>query len=706
MDPASKRESSFKISNKSPLANWSLFSFDSSSVPIFVLDAVDSRPTQVYSFASGINKEAFILLANLGSKAAIVARRPGKEGDPYVRRSLSKDEDFDQVATVLRKIDLSDSLMAHATLASAIDLLRAGAERHFVNLGLFSNYFLRERLVQHLTQRGRKLEGESSGFFEKFAGDIPTESDGALKILNALGYEERADQSNADTFKLLANGHDLHVNCIVTKANSLDTKSESSEVVPSYEAVSALSSSNWVILTNGRLWRLYSSRVNSPSTNYFEIDLEGVSSESDPRLRYFISLFSEQSLIPKPDGSDLDSIYELGLRYAKEIEDQIRVKIFEGQLFLNLARAVLSHSSSKKYTETELDFAKATALRLLYRILFVLYAESRNLLPTNNEKYMEISIDGIRQRLNDYEKKPEERTLWSKLSNLFNSIEKGNVSANVPEYDGELFRQTEGLDDLKPANRFLVPAIRELCEWNGRGIDYQNLGVRQLGSLYEALLEYNIRQAKEDLVVYKDGTLDAAAFADLKQKPKPFVEKGEIYLVSKGVLRKGTGSYYTPDEIVRFLTSKGLEPILERRKKSFEDHIKQLNDQRKRDEKLESAIIEDLLGIKVIDPAMGSGHFLVSAVDRITAWVTDILHEHPEAPLARIIDEEREEILQTQKDKGIEIDSKLLTDAIILKRLVMKRCVYGVDINPLAVELAKLSLWLDSFTIGVPPDFP
>ncbi|MDG7001748.1 MAG: hypothetical protein JRN15_21850, partial [Nitrososphaerota archaeon] len=108
----------------------------------------------------------------------------------------------------------------------------------------------------------------------------------------------------------------------------------------------------------------------------------------------------------------------------------------------------------------------------------------------------------------------------------------------------------------------------------------------------------------------------------------------------------------------------------------------------------------------VIDPAMGSGHFLVSAVDRITACVKDILHEHPEAPLARIIDEEREEILQTQKDKGIEIDSKLLTDAIILKRLVMKRCVYGVDINPLAVELAKLSLWLDSFTIGVPPDFP
>ncbi|MCL5068909.1 MAG: hypothetical protein M1368_11250, partial [Thaumarchaeota archaeon] len=502
-----------------------------------------------------------------------------------------------------------------------------------------------------------------------------------------------------------ANGRDLHVSCVVTRASSLDTKGDSSEAVPSYEAVSALSNSNWVVLTNGRLWRLYSGRVNSPSTNYFEIDLEAVSGKSDPRLNYFVSLFSAASFIPKADGSDLDSVYELGLRYAKEIEDQLRTKVFEGQLFLNLARAVLSHTSSRKHTETELDAAKATALRLLYRILFVLYAESRNLLPTDNEKYMDISLEAIRRKLNDYEKKPEEHGLWQKLSNLFNSIEKGNVSANVPEYDGELFRRTEGLDDLKPKNRFLAPALRELCEWNGRGIDYQNLGVRQLGSLYEALLEYNVRQAKEDLVVYKDGTLDAAAFADLKQKPKPFVEKGELYLASKGVLRKGTGSYYTPDEIVKFLTVKGLEPILETRKRSFEDHVKQLKEQRKRDEQLERAVIEDLLGVKVIDPAMGSGHFLVSAVDRITSWITDRLREHPEAPLARIIDEEREEIIKTQGEKGIEIDPKLLTDAIILKRLVMKRCVYGVDINPLAVELAKLSLWLDSFTIGVPLTF-
>ncbi|MGA2877122.1 MAG: hypothetical protein ABSE82_16520, partial [Nitrososphaerales archaeon] len=116
-------------------------------------------------------------------------------------------------------------------------------------------------------------------------------------------------------------------------------------------------------------------------------------------------------------------------------------------------------------------------------------------------------------------------------------------------------------------------------------------------------------------------------------------------------------------------------------------------------------MIDDLLGIRVVDPAMGSGHFLVAVVDHITAWIMDRLKDHPEAPLARIIDEDRERVVKEQKEKGIEISAELLSDSIILKRLVMKRCVYGVDINPLAVELAKLSLWLDSFTIGTPLTF-
>jgi hypothetical protein len=484
----------------------------------------------------------------------------------------------------------------------------------------------------------------------------------------------------------------------------MDGKCESNEVVPSYQAVSALRQVHWVMLTNGRLWRLYSSRVSSSSTNYLEVDLDGVTSDNDARLLYFVSLFSAASLAPKPSGSDLDSIFEGGLKYAQEIKDELSSKVFEGQLFLNLVRAVIAHSPSRVYKEDELEKGKATALRLLYRMLFILYAESRNLLPVNNPNYS--SFDrGIRQRLGDFEKLPEGPELWRVLTILFRSIENGDAKAGVPTYDGELFRQDQDLDDLQPKNEYLAPAIRELTEIGGKGIDYQNLGVRHLGSLYEALLEYDVRQAEEDLVVYKDGTLDAAYAADLKAKPKPFVAKGELHLSSRGLARKGTGSYYTPDELVRFLAKNGLHHVLESRRKSFEAHIAELNAKREKDSDLEKVAIDDLLGIKVVDPAMGSGHFLVAAVDHITGWIMDILKEHPEAPLARIIDEDREKVIKEQKEKGIEISTELLSDSIILKRLVTKRCVYGVDINPLAVELAKLSLWLDSFHVDEPDHY-
>lgn len=675
-------------------------------MPFFLVDAKGSRATQLYSFASGINKEAFILLANLGDRLVMVIRRPGKEGDPYLRLVLQNEEEVERVIGIVRRVDLlSNTLTAHAGLSDAVGLLRVGAERHFVNLGLFSNYFLRERLTRHLAERGRRVEKEASGLFNRFGGEIPTDAGNVKSVLEELGYKPMLINTTAHPeYRLLSGSTKLDAVCVVTKADSLDTK-KSQEAVPSYQAVSALKEVHWVILTNGRLWRLYSSRVSSSSTNYFEVDLEGITSDDDQRLQYFVSLFSAPALMPKELGSDLDSVYEGGLRYAQEIRDELSSKVFEGQLFLNLVRAVIGHSHKKAYREEELDNAKAMSLRLLYRILFVLYAESRNLLPTGNPNYDEMSLEGTRNRLAEYERHADGDELWEGLRRLFRTIENGNVKAGVPVYDGELFRKARDLDNLDLRNRYLVQAIRELTELDGKGIDYQNLGVRHLGSLYEALLEYDVRQAEEDLVVYKDGTLDAAYAADLKAKPKPFVSKGELYLSSRGLARKGTGSYYTPDELVKFLAKNGLQAVLESRQKSFEAHMAELNSKRGKDAELEKAVVEDLLGIKVVDPAMGSGHFLVAVVDHITSWIMDRLKEHPEAPLARIIDEDREKVIREQKEKGIEINTELLSDSVILKRLVMKRCVYGVDINALAVELAKLSLWLDSFTIGTPLTF-
>jgi Eco57I restriction-modification methylase len=116
-------------------------------------------------------------------------------------------------------------------------------------------------------------------------------------------------------------------------------------------------------------------------------------------------------------------------------------------------------------------------------------------------------------------------------------------------------------------------------------------------------------------------------------------------------------------------------------------------------------VVDELFNIKILDPAMGSGHFLVEAVDYITDKTLDFLNAFPWNPVIAHLFRMREKILHEVEGKEITIDAKRLTDVNLLKRHVLKRCIYGVDINPMAVELAKVSLWLDCFTLGAPLSF-
>jgi type I restriction-modification system DNA methylase subunit len=299
------------------------------------------------------------------------------------------------------------------------------------------------------------------------------------------------------------------------------------------------------------------------------------------------------------------------------------------------------------------------------------------------------------------EKEPESQSAWKALSRLFKAISNGDREIGMPQYNGALFEMDKEIDRLDISNKYLVPALRALLEIDGKGIDYQNLGVRHLGSLYESLLEYSVKQASTELAVIKGEYIDMSFTKDLKARYDSIVDKGDLYLSAGGLARKGTGSYYTPDKIVRFLVKKGLEPIFADREKKF---LEGLEKWRKTGDGAE-LLTKQLLDIRVVDPAMGSGHFLVATVNEIAMWIAGLLDRHPDAPLAKEIGEDRQRIIDEQAANGIEIDTELLTFNIILKRMVMKRCVYGVDINPLAVELAKLSLWLDSFTIGTPLTF-
>lgn len=707
-DEGRKRPYSFAFKSFVIPQSWRTFTYEL-PFPLFFIASPNAKYGEMRSFVSEIKLDIFMIIFDTGTLAYIFIKR-GRKGEHVLPIAVRTDEDSERVERILKKFTFTGNmLVAHSNLSQAFDQLREGAEKDFLNRGLFSNHFLKERLFDTISKRGRKPEKEAAKIYEAFGGNLPVDAESALKMLSALGFMPvSTDDGGHAQYLLRSDSLKLNVACVVASAASLDVKS-GDKPVPAYQAISLLSSNQWVILTNGRLWRLYSSRVLSSSTNYFEVDIEGIASEGDQRLLYFVSIFSASAFRADPEGiADLDAIYDGGIKYAKEIEDELRKKVFEEKLFLNLAKSILDHSASTKFDQQTLDQAKELSLKLLYRLLFILYAESRSLLPINCKKYQEISMEGLRSRLNAMEKEQDSDSAWRSIKILFKVVRMGSEKAgvpgsNVPEYDGELFAESE-LDGLTLKNKYLVPALRDLCESDGKGIDYQNLGVRHLGSLYEALLEYSIRQADNDLIVYNGEILDGSFAADLKSKTENFIQKGELYLSVGGLARKGTGSYYTPDALVRYLARKGLEQHFAAREGIFRKDMQALKD-KPGDPSLEAKTTDDILGLKVIDPAMGSGHFLVAVVDEITNWAISLLRQFPDAPLVKGIEEDRAQILSEQRKNGIILDESILTDSIILKRMVMKRCVYGIDINPLAVELAKLSLWLDSFTIGTPLTF-
>ena len=220
-----------------------------------------------------------------------------------------------------------------------------------------------------------------------------------------------------------------------------------------------------------------------------------------------------------------------------------------------------------------------------------------------------------------------------------------------------------------------------------RYINYRDLGVQQLGSIYERLLERE--------VVRQDGSIVV--------RPNVFA-------------RKDSGSYYTPDDLVDLIVRETVGPLADARIEAFaakaEDIASsQVSEDRRMGHLKRLDPAEMLLELKVCDPAMGSGHFLVNLVDYLADRVIEAMAEAEAlvdgylSPLVERIDGIRNTIIDNAEDRGWTFDPAQLDDRHIVRRMVLKRCVYGVDKNPMAVELAKVSLWLHTFTVGAPLSF-
>lgn len=494
---------------------------------------------------------------------------------------------------------------------------------------------------------------------------------------------------------------------------------------PSFQIVNYLDGTrvNWGILTNGIHWRLYYRLSSSPIQEYYEINLIDLLINDDVEsFKYFWLFFRKDAFIKDRQNLNfLERVREESNNYAREIEGELKKLIFN-EVFANLASGFIANITNTKIAppidiNDNVDLIYQGTLSFLYKILFLLYAESRNLLPINQENYRGYSLSLL---LKEIAEKCDQKKVFSEtfslyydhLLNLFRMVDSGDKSLNVPVYNGGLFKldfnpffkrenkkftTNQFLFTYKITDHILAPVLDQLARINGEYIDYKFLGVRDLGSIYEGLLEYRL-------------TID-------EEKPS------KVHLENDKGERKETGSYYTPEYIVNYIVQNTLDPILEEREKQFaqlmveiEQLLKDLQDSKKSAktikilrQDLESKkrqAYESLLDIKICDPAMGSGHFLVNAVDYLTRKLIIILNHYPDHnPILEQLEQIKQDIIDNLTNQGITVNENSLSPENLLHRAVMKRCIYGVDLNPMAVELAKVSLWLHSFTVGAPLSF-
>jgi hypothetical protein len=483
--------------------------------------------------------------------------------------------------------------------------------------------------------------------------------------------------------------------------------------------------------------------------------------------------------------------------HARALGERLKERVFE-QIFPHFALGFVNHARRNNLLPANLETLPAEernrllepyfngTLTFLYRLLFILYAESRDLLPVRQERnYYEHSLERLKQEIardaGPLEDRAErhlsvyseiETTLYDRLLMLFAALDKGNTALNVPVYNGGLFltepppysedepqeitvarflqhkipdRQLAlGLDLMaRDVDEKLLKARLASGEANGHShalifIDYKSLGVRHLGSIYEGLLEFKLRIAPEmmavvegkrteEIIPYTEAKRDHRRILKMRQGnelKERLYAKGTIYLENDRRERKATGSYYTPDYIVQYIVAQTVRPLLEKKLEQLravfraaQQTLKEqyalkrslrredYNPEQETYKKYRVSLNEAFFDHKALDPAMGSGHFLVEVVDSITDQMAKWLNGFAWNPIVYELSLTRQTIEKEMERQGVTVPMERLTDLNLLKRRVLKSCIYGADSNPMAVELAKVSLWLDCFTLGAPLSF-
>jgi hypothetical protein len=628
------------------------------------------------------------------------------------------------------------------------------------NRGLFSNYYLDELLPKE--EEFKILVSEVKAVFEKVKGIWDKSRFEAInedqlrkhfldKVLDYLGWavdvnapvpagewSKRPDYAlfqSSESLKTAQKGkkndYFKRVTCVAEAKRwgrpldkKLKTEADPFEVQNPSLQISRylwLTGVKWGVLTDGKYWRLYERETSKRLDIFYEIDLEDLIESGTPEdFRYFYLLFRRDAF---PEF--IEKVYKGSVDYAEEVGEELKENIY--QALKTLAQGFLK-TSGNSFSEKHLKEIHDNSLILLYRLLFILYAEHRDLLPLRENKLYtdSYSLDSFKKEIaNKLDKNVSIASstigYWNKLKELFEIINKGNRELGVPPYNGGLFDQEKHnfFEKHKVGDSYVAKAIDLLSRSKDTKdkayIDYGSLDIRHLGSIYEGLLEYKLRIADQDLFPIKDkGKEKFVPLVEDKKTKKSIredeiIQAGEIYLVTDKGERKATGSYYTPGYIVEYIIENTLGPLVEKKRKKVSENIEELKKKikgsrgaskeflEKELRKAEGNLIDELLSLKVLDPAMGSGHFLVEATDFLARKLLEVLSGEP------LEEHEKEMVFREPSEPyGLKESEE---DIRWARREVVERCIFGVDLNPMAVELAKLSLWLYTVAKGKPLNF-
>ena len=418
----------------------------------------------------------------------------------------------------------------------------------------------------------------------------------------------------------------------------------------------------WAILTNGKRIRVLRDFYHSITKGFIEFDIEGIfESANTEQFRILYRLLHSSRFLGQYESKKeeeticlLEKFHtqsrDTGVKVGDHLRKQVRIAIE------TLGNGFAENIDPDSLNEAEEKVFYSEILNIIYRLLFLLFAEQKGWLPVKNDVYARTySINSLREKAEKGEYNfDNNEDLWEGLKLTFKLVTNGYSfpnGDNINAFGGLLFSDAHIYHIKSPLkNKHLLKAIDALCFFRDNNlsnkINYAALAIDELGSVYESLLDYEPRLLKEDI------TIDS----------KPY-HRGEFILDDRSTERKTSGSYYTDSRLVAQLIDSALIPVIE-------NSIKNKTTEEKR---------KAILDLKVADIACGSGAFLIAALEKIGEYQALIGKEEGEKPT-------EEELRQA-------------------KREVLQNCIYGVDLNPMAVELAKFSLWITASMPNLPLSF-